>query len=56
VNVTLARVLRALAGELDGEDATAARRAGSALSKMSGEVVLDVVKDRLQDLGGDLLS
>jgi hypothetical protein len=56
VNVTLARVLRALAGDLDEEDATAAKRAGSALAKMSGEVVLDIVTDRVQELGGDLLS
>jgi hypothetical protein len=56
VNVTLARVLRALAGDLDEPDATAARRAGSALSKMSGEVVLDIVKDRIQNLGEDLIE
>jgi hypothetical protein len=56
INVTLARVLRSLAGELGAEDATAAKRAGSALSKMSGEVVLDVVTDRLKSLGEDVVT
>lgn len=56
VNVTLARVLRALAGGLDDEDATAARRAGSALSKMSGDVVLDAIKELGKDVGKDFGS
>ena len=56
INVALARVLRALAGDLSDEDATAAKRAGSALSKMSGEVVLDVVADRLKSLGEDVVT
>jgi hypothetical protein len=55
VNVALAQILRTLAAELpDEERATAARRAGSALSKMSGEVVLDVVKGELRRLGGEV--
>jgi hypothetical protein len=54
VNVALAQILRALAAELpDKEAATAARRGASALSKMSGEVVLDVVKGELRRLGGE---
>lgn len=56
INITLARVLRALSGELDPEDATAAKRAGSALSKMSGDVVFDVVTDRLKTLGEDVVA
>jgi hypothetical protein len=56
VNITLARVLRALADDLNKEDATATKAAGGALAKMSGEVVRDIVADRLQDLGGGLVS
>jgi hypothetical protein len=56
LNVTLARVLRTLAGDLDEETATATKRAASTLSRMSGEVVLDVVKERIQSGGGDLIS
>jgi hypothetical protein len=53
VNVTLARILRALAGDLDEEDATAARRAGSALWKMSADIVLDAIKELGKDVGKD---
>ena len=56
INVTLARVLRALAGSLDEEEATAAKRAGAAVSKMSGDVVLDVVQERLKKLGEDIVA
>ncbi len=56
VNVTLARVLRTLAGDLDEEAATATRRAGSALAKMSGDVVLDVVTDCMKTLGEDVVA
>jgi hypothetical protein len=54
LNVALARALRQLAGELpDQTEATAVRRAGGALSKMSGEVVLDVVKVEAKRLGAE---
>jgi hypothetical protein len=57
LNVALARVLRDLAGEVPDEaEATAARRAGSALSKMSGEVVLDIVKAEARRLGGEAVE
>lgn len=52
LNAALARVLRELgAGLSDEQDATAARRAGSAVSKMSGDVVLDIVKTEARRLG-----
>jgi hypothetical protein len=54
INIALAHILRALSAELSDKDqATAARRAGSALSKMSGEIVLDVVKGEVRRLGGE---
>jgi len=56
INDTLARILRAIAGDLNDDDATATRRAGSALSKMSSGVVMDIVTDRLKALGEDAVS
>jgi DNA-binding PadR family transcriptional regulator len=56
INDALALVLRHLAPELPEDDATAARRAGSALAKMSAATVLDVVKDQAQRLGEDALG
>ena len=44
------RAVAELATELPDEDATAARRAGSALAKMSAGTVLDVIKDEAKRL------
>ena len=56
VNDALTAVLRRLAAELPEEDATAARRAGSAVAKMSAGAVLDAVKEQAQRLGEDALG
>jgi hypothetical protein len=56
VNDVLAAALRHLAPELSEEDATAARRAGSALTKISAGAVYDVLKDQAQRLGEDALG
>lgn len=56
VNDALAAILRRLAPELPEEDATAARRAGSTVAKMSSGAVLDVLKEQAQRLGEDVLG
>lgn len=56
VNEALAAVLRRLAPELPEEDASAARRAGSALAKLSAGTVLDVLKNQAQQFGEDALK
>jgi hypothetical protein len=54
INDALAAVLRQLAPELPDDDATAARRAGSALAKMSAGAVYDVLKEEAQRFGEGL--
>lgn len=54
VTDALVRVLRELADNLPEDEATTVRRAGSAVSKMSGEVVLDTLKGEVQRLGEEL--
>jgi len=56
INEALVAVLRRLAPELPEEDATAARRAGSTVAKMSAGAVLDAVKEQAQRLGEDALG
>jgi hypothetical protein len=56
INDALAFVLRRLAPEFPEEDATATRRAGSALAKMSAATVVDVLKDQAHRLGEDALK
>jgi hypothetical protein len=56
INGALVKLLRALAADLPAEEATATRRAGSALSKMSADVLLDVMKDQAARLGEDIAS
>jgi len=51
VNAALEQVLRRLAEDLPDDDRSAARRAGSAVSKMSDQTVLDTVKGELRRLG-----
>jgi hypothetical protein len=55
MNVALARILRALADELpDEEQVTATRRAGRAVSRMSGEIVRDIATSEMRRLGGEI--
>jgi hypothetical protein len=52
VNAAIAHILREMAGspELTDEQKTAARRAASTVTNLSGAVVLDVMKDEIARL------
>jgi hypothetical protein len=54
LNDALARALRTISDDLPDDDRTALRRAASAVSKLPAGAVLDVAKEQLQNLGGDI--
>ncbi len=54
VNAAIAHILREMAGspELTDEQKSAARRAAATVTNLSGDVVLDVMKDEIARLAG----
>lgn len=56
LNDALALMLRRLAEDLPDNEATATRRAGSALGKMTAETVWDTVKGEARRAGGEFGS
>lgn len=56
INEALVLILRELAGDLPDEEAITTKRAGSAISRMTGGAVLDAIKGESYRVGGELAS